>query len=69
MNSQQQQQQQQQIRMNNSFNQPLQQQQQQQLNPQMGFFGNLALTPAPAAQNNSTKPNKNAFDDLADLLG
>lgn len=69
MNTQQQpQQQQQQIRMNNSFNQPLQQQQ-QQLNSQMGFFGNLALTPAPAAQNNSTKPNKNAFDDLADLLG
>ena len=73
--------QQQQIRMNNSnsfnFNQfQTQTSQQQPLNSQMGFFGNLALTPAPASNTNTRnvplKPNttnKNPYDDLADFLG
>ena len=56
---------------NNNYINNQQQQQQirynQQQSNQMGFFGNLALTPAPAPTTN--KQVKNAFDDLADLLG
>ena len=82
-NQQQQQPLQQQIRMNNNNTFNLNQFQSQNQNSQMGFFGNLALppssntslnnimkpTPAQNSNNNNNNIKKNAFDDLADLLG